>query len=56
MFQDSYNGLEEVFSDSSQTMKNESIGKEENDSVEETEPYVRIWTAEELIEMERSNI
>ena len=30
-------------------MKNESIGKAENDSVEETEPYVRIWTAEELI-------
>ncbi len=24
--------------------------------MEETEPYVRIWTAEELIEMERSNI
>lgn len=56
MFQDSYNGLEEVFSDSPQTMKNESIEKAENDSVEETEPYVRIWTAEELIEMERSNI
>ena len=56
MFQDSYNGLEEVFSDSPQTMKNESIEKAENDSVEETEPYVRIWTAEELVEMERSNI
>lgn len=56
MLQDSYNGLEEVFSDSPQTMKNESIEKAENDSVEETEPYVRIWTAEELIEMERSNI
>ncbi len=56
VFQDSYNGLEEVFSDSPERIENESIGKEENDSVEETEPYVRIWTAEELIEMERSNI
>ena len=56
MFQDSYNGLEEVFSASPQTMKNESIGKAESDSVEETDTYVRIWTAEELVEMERSNI
>ncbi|MFG6340322.1 MAG: hypothetical protein K1W31_18485 [Lachnospiraceae bacterium] len=56
VFQDNYNGLEEVFSDSPERIENESIGKEKNDSVEETEPYVRIWTAEELIEMERSNI
>ena len=56
VFQDSYNGLEEVFSASPQTMKNESIGKAESDSVEETDTYVRIWTAEELVEMERSNI
>ena len=56
MFQDSYNGLKEVFSDFPETMKNESIGKAENDSVEETDAYVRIWTHEELVEMERSNI
>ena len=34
MFQDSYNGLEEVFSDSPERIENESIGKEENGSVE----------------------
>lgn len=55
VFQDSCNGLEEVFSESPETMKNECIGKAENDSVEETDTYVRIWTDEELVEMERSN-
>ncbi len=33
VFQDSCNGLEEVFSESPETMKNECIGKAENDSV-----------------------
>ena len=56
VFQDSYNGLGEGVSASPQIMKNKSIGKAESDSVEETDTYVRIWTAEELVEMERSNI
>lgn len=56
VFQDSYNGLEEGVSASPQIMKNKSIGKAESDSVEETDTYVRIWTSEQLIDMERSNI
>ena len=56
VFQDSYNRLEEGVSASPQIMKNKSIGKAESDSVEETDTYVRIWTSEQLIDMERSNI
>ena len=37
VFQDSYNGFEEVFSDSSETMKNENIEEVEIDNAEETD-------------------
>lgn len=55
VIQDSYSGFEENFSDSPETMKNENMEAAETDSAEETDRYVRIWTAEELVEMARSN-
>lgn len=56
VFQGNNNGFEEGFPDSPEVMKNENIEEVETNSVEETDTYVRIWTDEELIDMERSNI
>lgn len=56
VIQDSYSGFEESSSDSPETMKNENMEAAETDSAEETDTYVRIWTDEELVEMERGNI